>query len=195
MNTQPTKSEHWQIAELEPAQNNSQLVSKAFMFLMSESFSSDETFRALCSKVVDAWSGLESIHQVSKKGGEQFERLLGRITAGGDNIITTPWGGVVVELNDHPNVEKYLVVKSGAHLAFEKHELKEEHLEVREGLGLLIYRKPDDVGLSVKFLESGVTCSFNPGQEHCIIALENLVVYERSTDPKGMDKDLIFIYT
>jgi hypothetical protein len=30
--------------------------------------------------------------------------------------------------------------------------------------------------------------------EHCIIAAEDLLVFERSVDPKGMDQDLIFIY-
>ncbi len=33
-----------------------------------------------------------------------------------------------------------------------------------------------------------------PGQEHCLIGTEDLLVFERSTDPKGMDQDLIFIY-
>jgi hypothetical protein len=30
--------------------------------------------------------------------------------------------------------------------------------------------------------------------EHCIIGAEDLLVLERSVDPKGMDQDLIFIY-
>jgi hypothetical protein len=30
--------------------------------------------------------------------------------------------------------------------------------------------------------------------EHCLIGTENLLVFERSTDPKGMDQDLVFIY-
>jgi hypothetical protein len=30
--------------------------------------------------------------------------------------------------------------------------------------------------------------------EHCIIGAEDLLVFERSVDPKGMDQDLIFIY-
>ena len=33
-----------------------------------------------------------------------------------------------------------------------------------------------------------------PGQEHCLIGTEDLLVFERSIDPKGMDQDLIFIY-
>ena len=35
---------------------------------------------------------------------------------------------------------------------------------------------------------------FEPGMEHCIIGTENLLVFERSVDPKGMDQDLVFIY-
>jgi hypothetical protein len=30
--------------------------------------------------------------------------------------------------------------------------------------------------------------------EHCLIGTEDLLVFERSVDPKGMDKDLVFIY-
>jgi hypothetical protein len=30
--------------------------------------------------------------------------------------------------------------------------------------------------------------------EHCIIGVEDVLVFERSIDPKGMDQDLIFIY-
>ena len=30
--------------------------------------------------------------------------------------------------------------------------------------------------------------------EHCLIGTENLLVFERSIDPKGMDQDLVFIY-
>jgi hypothetical protein len=30
--------------------------------------------------------------------------------------------------------------------------------------------------------------------EHCLIGTENLLVFERSVDPKRMDKDLVFIY-
>lgn len=37
-------------------------------------------------------------------------------------------------------------------------------------------------------------CHLKPGMEHCLIGTENLLVFERSIDPKGMDQDLIFIY-
>jgi hypothetical protein len=30
--------------------------------------------------------------------------------------------------------------------------------------------------------------------EHCIIGTENLLVFERSVDPKDMDQDLVLIY-
>jgi hypothetical protein len=30
--------------------------------------------------------------------------------------------------------------------------------------------------------------------EHCLIGTENLIVFEISIDPKGMDQDLVFIY-
>ena len=46
----------------------------------------------------------------------------------------------------------------------------------------------------VEVLTAGKRLHFEPGMEHCIIGTENLLVFERSTDPKGMDQDLIFIY-
>jgi hypothetical protein len=35
---------------------------------------------------------------------------------------------------------------------------------------------------------------FEPGMEHCVIGTEDLLIFEHSLDPKGMDQDLIFIY-
>jgi hypothetical protein len=49
--------------------------------------------------------------------------------------------------------------------------------------------------LRAEIIEPGWTRTLQPGQEHTIIALSNLLVRERSTDPRGMDKDLIFIFS
>lgn len=35
---------------------------------------------------------------------------------------------------------------------------------------------------------------FGPGVEHCLIGTEDLLVYEKSIDAKGMDQDLILLY-
>lgn len=43
-------------------------------------------------------------------------------------------------------------------------------------------------------LAPGARFHFEPGMEHCLIGTEDLLVFERSTDPKGMDQDLVFIY-
>jgi mannose-6-phosphate isomerase-like protein (cupin superfamily) len=123
-----------------------------------------------------------------------FHGLLDRIRRGGDGIIQTPWGGVVVVLHEHPRVEKYLVVRQGGYLALEMHEEKDEHLEVQEGAGLILYRNATDEPLTVEALAPGDRFHFAPGMEHCLIGTENLLVFERSVDPKGMDQDLVFIY-
>jgi mannose-6-phosphate isomerase-like protein (cupin superfamily) len=108
--------------------------------------------------------------------------------------IRTGWGGVVVTLHEHLRVEKYLVVRKGGYLALEMHEQKDERLEVREGAGLILWRPPGARSLTVQVLRPNETFDFKPGIEHCIIGTEDLLVFERSTDPKGMDQDLIFIY-
>jgi mannose-6-phosphate isomerase-like protein (cupin superfamily) len=125
---------------------------------------------------------------------QEFDQLVAEVESGGPNIIPTGWGGVVITFHEHPRVEKYLVVRAGGYLALEKHEQKDERLEVREGAGLIWWRQPNDHSLTVEFLRPGDHFHFTPGIEHCLIGTEDLLVFERSTDPKGMDQDLIFIF-
>jgi hypothetical protein len=114
---------------------------------------------------------------------------------GGKDIIQTSWGGVVVTLHEHPRVEKYLAIRRGGYLALEMHEQKDERLEVKEGAGLILSRRTEGEPLTVKPLAPGDKFHFEPGMEHCLIGTEDLLVFERSIDPKGMDQDLVFIYT
>jgi mannose-6-phosphate isomerase-like protein (cupin superfamily) len=123
-----------------------------------------------------------------------FTELLERIDQGGNDVIETPWGGVVIKLHEHPRVEKYLVIRKGGYLALETHEQKDERLEVKEGRGLILCRRSADEPLNVQALAPGDQFHFEPSMEHCIIGTENLLVFERSVDPKGMDQDLVFIY-
>jgi hypothetical protein len=125
---------------------------------------------------------------------EQFATLLDRIEQTKDSVIRTSWGGVAITLHEHPRVEKYLVVRKGGYLALEMHEQKDERLEVREGAGLILWRSPNERALTVEILWPRAQFHFRPGMEHCIVGTENLLVFERSIDPKGMDQDLIFIY-
>ena len=101
---------------------------------------------------------------------------------------------MAIELHEHPRVEKYLVIRKGGYLALETHEQKDERLEVKEGAGLILSRGAADQPLTVEALAPGDQFHFEPGMEHCIIGTENLLVFERSVDPKGMDQDLVFIY-
>src|SRR5207248_2157245 len=121
-------------------------------------------------------------------------RLLDRVEHTNDTVIRTGWGGVVITRHEHPRVEKYLVVRKGGYLALETHEQKDERLDVREGAGLILWRPANEQSLTVEVLRRGAEFHFQPGMEHCIIGAEDLLVFERSIDPKGMDQDLIFIY-
>lgn len=111
-------------------------------------------------------------------------------------LFATPWGGVHVTLNDEAThkVEKFLIVDSGSFLAYERHEKKLETLFHRSGTGILVYRPEGETTLRAVPVEPGFTITLYPGQEHCLISLDNLLVFESGTDPKGMDKDLVFIY-
>ena len=113
---------------------------------------------------------------------------------GGKNVIQTEWGGVVITLHEHPRVEKFLVIRKGGYLALEKHAEKDERLEVKEGSGLLLWRASPNESLSVEPIAPGAQFHFEPAMEHCLIGTQDLLVFERSIDPKGMDQDLIFIY-
>ena len=66
--------------------------------------------------------------------------------------------------------------------------------KVKEGAGLILWRRPSEKALAVAALVPGDKFHFKPGAEHCLIGTENLLVFESSVDPKGMDQDLIFIY-
>jgi hypothetical protein len=152
---------------------------------------SRESFNRYCREACRLWNR-------AFPGGigetEQFAKLLNRIEQTNDEVIRTGWGGVVITLHEHPRVEKYLVVRKGGYLALEMHEQKDERLEVREGAGLILSRPPNDRWLTVEAVKPGSAFHFQPGIEHCIIGAEDLLVFERSVDPKGMDQDLIFIY-
>lgn len=152
---------------------------------------SQEAFNRYCQVACELWPE-------SMKGDTDcllHQQLLQKIHHQEANTISTGWGGVVVTSHQHPQVEKYLVVIKGGYLALETHAEKQEQLEVKEGAGLLLWRKTAGQALRVDLLKPGALFQFNPGMEHCIIATENLLILENSTDPKGMDQDLIFIYT
>jgi hypothetical protein len=124
-----------------------------------------------------------------------FDAHRAAIAAGEDAVIPTSWGGVHILSYEHPQVEKFLAVDQGRFLAFEMHAEKIETLLGEEGYGVLVYRCKSSGQLQTETIEPGSTRTLQPGQEHTIIALSNLLVRERSTDPRGMDQDLIFIFT
>src|SRR6266513_750445 len=152
---------------------------------------SSESFNRYCREACRLWN------EAFPNGiGEtkQFAKLLNRVEHSNEGVIRTGWGGVVITLHEHPRVEKYLVVRKGGYLALEMHEQKDERLDMREGAGLILWRPANEQSLTIEVLRPGAEFHFQPGMEHCIIGAEDLLVFERSIDPKGMDQDLIFIY-
>jgi hypothetical protein len=153
---------------------------------------SNDSFNRYCQNACCFWR--EQFPDGISATSSQFHDLQKQIASANAGVIKTSWGGVVVTLHEHPRVEKFLVVNEGGYLALEKHEEKDEHLEVREGAGLILWRRRPNNPLTVESLDRDAQFHFEPGMEHCLIGTENLLVFERSTDPKGMDQDLIFIY-
>jgi hypothetical protein len=149
-------------------------------------------FNRYCRAACRSWS--EAFGDGIGKTSKQFDELAGRVERGGDGVIKTSWGGVVITLHEHPRVEKFLVIQCDKYLALEKHEQKDEQIEVKEGAGLLLSRETTSEPLKIDILSPGDQFHFRPGMEHCLIGTENVLVFERSVDPKGMDQDLIFIY-
>ncbi len=153
---------------------------------------SDETFNRYCHEACGRWR--ENFRNPIGETSVRFGELLEQIERRSQSVIQTGWGGVVITLHEPPKVEKFLVIREGGYLALEMHEEKDERLEVREGAGLILWRRPNEQSLIVEILKPGSKFHLKPGMEHCLIGTENLLVFERSIDPKGMDQDLIFIY-
>jgi len=153
---------------------------------------SEESFNFYCREACRVWSG-----QFRKRVGEttaRFAELLEKIERRSEGVLKTGWGGVVVTRHEHPEVEKFLVIREGGYLALEMHEEKDEQLEVSEGAGLILWRAAPKSRLRIEPLKAGTEFHIKPGMEHCLIGTEDLLIFERSIDPKGMDQDLIFIY-
>jgi mannose-6-phosphate isomerase-like protein (cupin superfamily) len=153
---------------------------------------SDETFNDYCREACRVWE--RQFRNPIGETSHRFSDLLERIERRSNEVIKTDWGGVVIMLHEPPRVEKFLVIRKGAYLALEMHEEKDERLEVTEGAGLVLWRRPNEQSLTVETLLPGAAFHLKPGVEHCVIGTENLLVFERSVDPKGMDQDLVFIF-
>lgn len=119
---------------------------------------------------------------------------LARIAAGGPGIIKTSWGGVDVLRYSAPLVEKYLAIKGGRYLAYEYHDEKSEELFVLDGLVVLLTADRDSGEPRLRPMSRGAYASFQPGERHCLIAIQDALVFERSLDPRGMDQDLQFVF-
>lgn len=153
---------------------------------------SPSSFNGYCRDACSAWKA--NVDAPAFPVSPLHGKRLAEIEAGGPAVIQTTWGGVAITRHEHPHIEKYLVIRKGGYLALEKHELKDERLTVVEGAGLLLYQTATHHPLTVQALTPGDEFHFLPGIVHCIIGTEDLLVFERSTDPKGMDQDLIFLY-
>src|ERR1700731_2828583 len=133
---------------------------------------SDETFNRYCREACRTWK--ENFRNPIGETTPRFGELLEQIERRSQSVIKTDWGGVVITLHEHPRVEKFLVIQQGRYLALEMHEEKGERLEVTEGAGLILWRRPNEQALTVEVLKAGAEFHLEPGMEHCLIGTENL---------------------
>ena len=153
---------------------------------------SQGAFERVCREIILLWKRAFP-HSLGRT--DNFQLHLEHIREHAADTIETPWGGVDIAVRRDPHIEKFLAVIGGRHLAFEKHAEKEEHQFVREGAGAMLYGRKGERVLRLTALLPGMEMDFRPGDPHCLIAVEDILVYEVSEDHKGMDQDLIFIYT
>lgn len=151
------------------------------------SFSNNEEFNQIAKALIGR-------PEHSSTQSALFASKLSEIKNKTKNSFSTPWGGVALQKVEEPLVEKFLVVHGGNFLAFEKHEKKEEWLTLVEGEALLMHKKAGSDVVTLITMQPGIEIFIAPGEEHCLLAKENSVVFEHGFDYKGMDQDLIFIY-
>src|SRR3981081_3092817 len=109
---------------------------------------SQSSFNHYCREAIRSWR--ERFGDGIGKTSSKFTELCERAERCGEDVIQPGWGGVLVTLYEHPRVEKYLVIRKGGFLALEMHEQKEERLEVKEGAGLVLWRRDAGAQLPVE---------------------------------------------
>jgi hypothetical protein len=107
----------------------------------------------------------------------------------------TIWGGISFTEEPIINnmVEKLLVIKPYGILGLEVHEKKEEQLEIREGVCLMLHSdiKNNNETLAISLAKKGDMFSFKPGEIHGIITLTKTVIQETS---QHNPEDLTYIF-
>lgn len=155
-----------------------------------------EDFHRFTQLALRSWS-----EQIPEELGssEKFDIQLNKIERGipgeaGLAPLRLAWGGVSISVYEPPFIEKYLVIKKGGVLALEFHTEKDELLRVDEGAGLMLSSHNSPEVLSASLLVAGSAVHLSPGIVHSVIGLQNLLIFERSKDPLGMDQDLHFVF-
>jgi mannose-6-phosphate isomerase-like protein (cupin superfamily) len=93
-----------------------------------------------------------------------------------------------------PNVEQYVAVEGGRYTPFEKHLKRVESFLALSGVGVFVYRSPGGNAMHAEAIVPGYSITLLPEQEHAIIALEDLLLFERVTDTKGEDEDRVVMF-
>jgi hypothetical protein len=101
---------------------------------------------------------------------------------------------VRVTITQLPNVEQYVVVEGGRYTPLEKHLERVESFLARDGVGVFVYRPVSGEGMQADPILPGYAITLLPEQEHAIIALEDLLLYERITDVKGDDEGRVVVF-
>ncbi len=132
----------------------------------------------------------------STKRSVSFRNELAGITKKLPLTEKVPWGGVALKKVDVEKdfIQKLLIIKKGGVLGFEIHKKKKEHLKVLEGYCIVFFinrfDKPNNA-ISLQLAGPGDEYTFQPKDEHGILALTDSIIEETSTN--HLD-DLVYIF-
>ncbi len=177
-------------------------------FFDAKSLPSDEIAKALSSacaatpgeyqKILEKLIAIIKKTKTSKAKDYLYQKEIEPIKKHKPLTEPTDWGGVTLKKVDVSRdfIQKLLVIGKYGILGFEIHKKKLENLKVLEGECLVFYSNHKSPAwkkgkVTVKLASRGAKFTFQPYDEHGIIALTNCVVEETSTN--HLD-DLTYIF-
>lgn len=158
-------------------------------------FSSEHKYNNVMKQLI----GIVKNHDILPHANLLFAKEIKSVQKSAPLTEQTGWGGVVYKKVDVDKnyIQKLLVIKQYGVLGFEYHDYKIEQLTVLEGSCLLFYQHysknntQKNGEIRAVLYTPGDTIKLQPKDKHGIIALQNLVIQETSTN--HLD-DLIYIY-
>jgi len=154
-------------------------------------FDSWASFNHYCRHILDLW---RLAYTPGAGTSTTFVAHWDAIRSNAPRTVRTPWGGIHITAVQLPNVEQYVAIEGGRYTPFEKHLERVESLLALSGTGVFVYRSLVSKAMQADAIVPGYSITLLPEQEHAVIALEDLLLFERVTDIKGEDEDRVVVF-